>query len=485
MLTRKSFLNSNALFYTITTALYVLLLLLIARNLFVPELWFDEAGQIFIAHGLNHFSEPLSPDGSFYDAMTANHDYNQDPGGYTAILYAWSKISSGHIWLRILSFIFFLGAIVFTCLISFEVLRDKKLAYASGLMVFALICGTFAHEVRAYAMELCGTTYGIWMVLKLRKPTTRTKLLSMSLILCLFITSRYTMLVIGGILSCFVLYNLYSIYGANNNRRELVVRTIVYSLPLLIMVILIWKYQMSYQNPGAKPLAYIQYIPGKKWLMPFAFASLILVGTMKWHNEKSRFLLALFLAINICFLILGFFKVLPWDIMDNKGGVFLLTLNITMYNCFVSLLRKNAKLSRYVPFIVLVGWSVYMLGINRLSSIANIHGRESIRISQIESALSANSYPIYVSAWCSPEVRYLYEFGDLKERAETDGYPEKFHFLKNNNHHVGIKKINIRKINADILENTPVGTILYSTNTVMDSVPPSFYELKKGLFIKR
>lgn len=169
MLRSKRFFSSDALFFAITTLLYVFCLYFTGRNLWATDLWYDEAGQFFISHGLNHWSEPLSSDGNLIDALTANHDYNQDPGGFTALLFFWVKISSEHVWLRLLPFLFFIGTIVFTCLLSFNILRNKQLAYASGLLVFALAGGTFAHELRAYSMELCGLAYGLWMVLRFRK----------------------------------------------------------------------------------------------------------------------------------------------------------------------------------------------------------------------------------------------------------------------------------------------------------------------------
>lgn len=476
-------LRNNRLCYIIVIIVYALCLYFVGRNILSAELWYDEAGQVFIAHGLNHWSEPMSPDGNLVDAFTANHDYNQDPGGYTALLYFWCKISSNHIWLRLLSFFFFLGTIVFTCLISFQILNNKLLAFISGLMVFALNGGNFAHEIRAYSMELCGVVYGIWMVLEFRKDSSIRKTILMALGLCFFITARYTMLVIGGILSCFVVYELMMHYKDGLlTKSKLALLIAIYSVPLLITVFIIWKYQMAYQNPDAKSLSYIQYIQGGKFLILYIALAIISLMTWRWQNDSCKLLITIFVIINAAFLFLGALSILPWNISGNKGAVFMLLLNITIFNCCTNVLMKNTRIFPYLTYLVLLGWTAYMLVIKHVG-IANI-SRDGFRVSQIESALKNGEGPIYVSSWNSPEVRYLYEYGVLKDKVTSDNYPERFIFLKRDKHCVGIKKKNFKKINACTLESLPVGTVVYLTNTYTDSVPNSYFEFEKGLYIK-
>lgn len=485
-LSLKSVSPGGILFYTVTTFFYIVFLLLIGRNLMSPDMWYDEAGQVFMAHGLNHWSEPLSPDGSFNDAMNANHDYNQDPGGYTALLYLWCKVSSGHVWLRLLSYLFLLGTIVFACLLSHEILGSRKLAYAGGLMVFALFEGTPAFEVRAYSMELCGLVYGLWMVFRLSRPAGCGKVLLFSLLLSFFITSRYTMLVTGGILSCFVLYNFAMLYKKGKyDGKELLWRAILYSLPLLLTVFVVWRFQMIYQNPEARPLSYIKYIDGGRPLIPFIICTIMLFVTVKWQSKKGRSLLLTFVVINLCFLILGYIKMLPWILAYNKGCLFILLLNVTMYNCFASVLMTTMKSKSYLPFIALGAWVIYVVGIRATGNMANIYGAAYNRTLAIDLALSeADGGVIYLSSWCSPEVRYLYEYGALKERAEKDGYPGRFRFLKRDRHCVGIKKIDYKRLNAETLSALPKGTVVYSTNEVTDSMPSGYRKLDRGVYVK-
>ena len=180
---------------------------------------------------------------------------------------------------------------------------------------------------------------------------------------------------------------------------------------------------------------------------------------------------------------------MPWVITGNKGCIFLLSLNITMFNCFCYLLLKIKKIQNVLPYSALLCWGLYVLWIMRACGIANIHGCYNTglvdRIQQIDKVLSIGRYPVYVSSWGSPEFRYLYEFGVLKERAAKDGYPENFIFLKRDKHCLGQKKINYRLLNAQLLDGLPEGTIVYSMNPATDSIPPSYYEFDQCLFVKR
>ena len=79
----------------ILTVLLVLLALRPAAKWMGNELLdYDEAGQFWMSKGLHHYSAPYSECGSLKDALEYNRHYNMDPGGFTAILYFWSKISN-------------------------------------------------------------------------------------------------------------------------------------------------------------------------------------------------------------------------------------------------------------------------------------------------------------------------------------------------------------------------------------------------------
>lgn len=476
---------STKLFYLIVAAIYAVMLFLVGRNLFIPDLWYDESGQVFISHGLNHFSDPLLPGGSLADVLRANHDYNLDPGGFSVLLYFWCKVSSNHIWLRLLPFIFYLGAIVFTCLISCKIFRDRKIGAVAGLLVFALIGGYFAFEVRAYSMELCGVAFSVWMVLTLRDRQSVRKTLLFSLILCFFITSRYTMLVIAGLLSCIVLFELYRQYRNHTyTLHQLCTRATAYALPLIITVGLIWFFQARIQNSGIEPLSYISYLQKGTFMKAFCLIGLIIIGTWKWVSGQIRTVIFIFALVNITFIILGFFEKLPWMLLDNKGAVFLYLFYIALFNTALFLLKKSPRLFPYLHGLALGGAVIILIGAARYGLANTSHWWDYLQDS-IDCAVESSEGTIYIGAWDSPSVRYLYEFGAFKNRAAQDHYPEKFYFLKKGNHRMGEKKTNFRLHNVDILYSAPSGTVVLLTNRHYDSIPPCYEPVAMHIYKKR
>lgn len=478
---------TNKLFISITSVCYLILLINIIPNLFNSELWYDEAGQVFIAHGLNHWSDPLSSDGTLFDVFTNNHDYNQDPGGFSVLLFLWCKISSYHVWLRFMSFIFFIGSIVFTCLITKQVLNDKILAYISGIMIFALISGPIAYEIRPYSMELCGVTYGIWMVLKLSQRSSYKEVLLLSMILCIFITSRYSMLIIGGLLSFLVICDfIFQHYKKQYSLKETILRVIIYSTPLIVMVLTVWMFQMRIQNSKIIPLSYIDYIQSPFLVSTYLIIAVMLVLSLKLQTERSRLLIYIFVILNGSFIILGYFKLLPWQVIGKRGALFLLSLYITIFNCGIIILRKNNQINKYIKLISLFCIIFYTSAVNGL--IFYVETRQTSqksRISQIEKLMNICPNKIFISSWNSPEIRYLYEYGELKKKAIDHGYPNHFFFLKKDKHCVGIKKIDYNTINANILSNAPAGSVVYCTSLDFDSIPSNYYEFNKDIFIKK
>ncbi|MCZ7600707.1 MAG: hypothetical protein M5U09_27350 [Gammaproteobacteria bacterium] len=64
-------------------------------NLAYAGMWYDEAVQFWIARGLSPFAPPLQAAGGIADAVRLNAVFNLDPGGFTLLVYIWSKIDTG------------------------------------------------------------------------------------------------------------------------------------------------------------------------------------------------------------------------------------------------------------------------------------------------------------------------------------------------------------------------------------------------------
>lgn len=186
---------------------YIVFFLAISKNLFTPYLWYDEAGQFWIAKGLNHDSEPFTAEKGVLDVIENNKYYNLDPGGFGILLHYWSFISNHHVWLRMLPFLFFIGVVLSFVYLSYLWTKNSKVAILMGLV--AILSPKLLYmgfELRAYSMECLGTVMGIIALEKLNTGITYRKLLMWSCVFAFFMTSRYSEILILYIVSLDILY---------------------------------------------------------------------------------------------------------------------------------------------------------------------------------------------------------------------------------------------------------------------------------------
>ena len=162
-------------------------------NLAYTGMWYDEAVQFWIARGLSPFASPLQAAGGIADAVRLNAVFNLDPGGFTLLLYFWSKIDTGFAWLRLLPLLFFLGGIACLGALAYSWTRSVLAALVSmSLVLFFDIILYHAVEIRAYSMEFAGV---MAMLLGTRVALERKKagwFLVLGLAAAAFMTSRYS-----------------------------------------------------------------------------------------------------------------------------------------------------------------------------------------------------------------------------------------------------------------------------------------------------
>ncbi len=428
--------KANLVYIGLVTLLYVICLYMLGRNLGFETLWYDEAGQFFISKGLNHYSDPYSPEGSILDVIFQNANYNQDPGGFSIILHFWSALSDDIVWLRLLPFIFFIGAIVFTCLAVAEITHRRLIAYTSGLLLFALWGGHIPYELRPYSMELCGMAYGLWMIFRLRqsKHITITSALAYSLFFAFFLSARYTIIMFGFIYTIFALCAICK----NGNEVSVTNRLITcttFCIPLIAMVLYSYIFAMRIQNGQLQSWGYITYLQLQHWPFKLYVAGLILsVIFLRWQNKQTRFLTYIFLASNTLFILLGYLKLLPWAFTGNKGSVFVWLWYVTLLCIAVSLttsrlLKKTwvnyAYLSIALILIVLSNWQFAILGLwkEKQYSVRNmLHAISAVKSTEL----------ILVDDLFNPSIRYYYEFMSPKDCPPS--YPDQFILFKGPSH---------------------------------------------------
>lgn len=489
---RLSNLSTNdKIFYIVTFCIYLILLTKVGSHLNSETLRYDEAGQFFISQGLNHDSQPLSDTGDLADVLYNNARYNMDPGGYSILLHLWSLVSTQTVWSRLLSYIFFIGAIIFTILATHLITTSKKIALVSGLILFGLWKGAQAYEVRGYAMELCGIAYGIWMIFFLRKSISVPRLLYCALTLSIFITARYTMLMFGFIYGCFVMFTIVHHEGTWAAKYR---QLIAFAAPLILTVCAIYFISLRIQTGvNLNPLAYISYFPVGKVLSIFLILTIGVFATWKWQPAPTREFLMLFLCVNIFFAIAGFYKLLPWTFYGHKGGPFTYYIYMAFIISAGGLIQKSQGQTKWA-WIIMTVIILCILSLYRNSVAANVSPNGYIdKASLLRSIPHAGKNVIYVGNALSPSVRYLYEFGALKSDAAADGYPDNFYFFKAVQHNLAnsadyANQTSFYELNKQSLEQMPSGS-LYLAKTVLDPIPDDYVPVtnfaKANLFIKR
>lgn len=425
---------SRAALYAAIAIAYLAAFFLIGRNILDAPLSYDESGQIFISQGLNHWSHPYSQPLGLGHVIKNNSLYNLDPGGFSILLFFWEKVSHNLIWIRLLPFLFYIGAILLTCRLTYRLTSNKIASAMSGLLLFGFFHGSAAWEARGYSMEICGIIFGILMIYRLRDSLSWRNLMTTSLLLSFFITARYTMLAFGGIYSAYILWLIIS---SKESAGSKIAKTLSYSAPLLITVAYIFNFSFSVQNPGMNPEHYFDYLPFTfLFWVPMFYVLLMTAPLFLWRFQSTdtRFMVKFFYAISAIFCILGAFKILPWLQWFNKGIPFTWWLYETIFVCVIKWLGPTAK-KISCCWILLGLWLAYTvvlhfaLGCGSLSPAMHKAPWITDWEHELQRREIIDAPQVIVGINPSPAIRYYFEYGSLKEKATEMGYPSKFVLL--------------------------------------------------------
>ncbi|MCI6324944.1 MAG: hypothetical protein MR787_07780 [Bacteroidales bacterium] len=436
--------TKHNLFLIIMIFLYVAITIFCIIWEFNPYLWFDEAGQFWIAKGLNHDSDALSPSGTILDVIENNKHYNLDPGGFGIILHLWSCVSNHYIWLRMLPFIFFGGIVYVFYYLAYHWTHNKNITLLVSLFpLISSVLFPMAFEVRAYSMEALGVTLSVVALTSLRQKVSLTNLLKWSVVLSFFMLSRYSFIIVAFFAS---LYVLFLILTSAESTRKKVVQCIVYALPFLITLVYIYFAALRYQNPDIEPLSYLKdsyliYNPNKlKWDNNFIYI-LFLIGLsylwfISWKIQrlnKYAPLLYLTVSVNIIFLILSLMGKHPWDIQSNRciSMITLSLLTIAML-CAELICRIDRVVD--IKYLLLFLFVLYFGNTNR--KVFKPRNDTLLQISHVD----LYDKKIYADRWESPCLRYQIEYGILKGKIKD--YPNNYYAQKGQKHGKGIGKEN-------------------------------------------
>lgn len=439
-------------------------------NLKAETLWFDESGQFFIAKGLNHFSPQFSQEGDVIDVIYNNARYNHDPGGFSILLHYWSMVSNNVIWLRLLPFCFFLLTVLFSFLIGHKVTGDKLYSSFFVFVPFFLIYCNYTYLLRPYSMELLCSVFGLWSIYWLKDKTSKKRLLVVSLVLSILMTSRYSAILIVFVYSCFISYLIYS--REKGNIKKIMSSLLVYSIPLIVVLVLIWQFSLSIQNPGLAQLPHtISYRTS-----PFSFFNIFNVGlflifvvTINYWNYLNYNLKLFFIVLfpfELFFIIFSFKGSVPCQVTDLHCGYLLLVFWLFLFSVVYNFI-KQLRLGYLVSVLVLV-FTILSLHFQFSSKLTVSYKAQLFyHFAQDIKNIDLNNTPqIYVTYFFSPTVRFYYEYCKIMNEKEKNVYLNKFKFVDSYPHTIPkgknpmerYKKTELNHLH-DIKE-LPVGSII-------------------------
>jgi hypothetical protein len=473
--TRTLIMPKNYFNYVIIAATFIIVIILLSRNLDSPNLWFDESGQFWMAKGLNHFSPPLQAEGNIKDVIHQNAAYNLDPGGFTIILHFWTKIANAHIWLRLLPFLFFILTMMVFSLITFKWTNNLTISlFMSFVAALSPLLIHYAFEVRPYSMEYLGTVLTVYFVERFKVKINNRGLMLFGCLMAIFMTSRYA---VNIPILISVLIILFLVIKNSRDTKQFIVSAFSFGFPLLVSSILIYTLTFRYQIPNVKPPVYVlSYMLKYKNITAFPdfpafiifnipfifFVGLYLYCKRYNRNIANKFDLffLIIIANNLAFIILSFLGINPW----HAGIRWCITLNVLSFLCVAAIgcifyLQLSNKLNQYLLNRILT-WTTIISCITTivlLSTVPVLRYKQNDATYDFLSKVNLGEYKyIYVNGSGSSTLRYLFEYGALKSSYNKKFYPDKFDLsqaILGTNEHVikNLNEINPNKYDLIIL----------------------------------
>lgn len=393
-------------------------------------LWFDESGQFFMAKGLNHYSAPYSTEGSVASSINENRFYNLDPGGFTLLLRGWTNVSNDVVWLRMLPLLFYLIAIVATYkTLAFYVI-DKlwRTIITFGLLGLNIVALLLAPMIRAYSMEVCGSMLTLWWLHYLESQNRRSRLFLMSVLMSIFCTSRYGFVVFAFGVALYVLWWIFR----HNELRSAIGKAMAFALPLLSTVAAIYFFETRFQNANASCPTYLStlfsrpvflFIYPLSWIVYGALACIVI----QYKKTQGLPLLYKIMVIEILlFMGLSISNAYPWN-MQRAISLMLPAMMIIGVAAYEKLKRyKYADVACASVLLVSSCAVSFAPWVQQYPQLKVTQGEEVAEL--IEYMRSHKQSTAFVEAVYAPDIRFLYEYGALKQCAEADGYPQRFVF---------------------------------------------------------
>jgi hypothetical protein len=407
----------------------LLIMFFISANLRYQYLWYDEAVQFWISKGIQFFQPPLTKPGNIFDVIQNIRHGTMEPGGFSILLHYWTYISNHIIWLRLLPFIFFLGVLLSFYYLVFTKTRNYFLSTFSGLLpTFVSIFLNTAFELRPYSMEMLGAVICVISIEDLKKKCTRNNLLLWSCVLSFFLTSRYSQFITTAA-TCIIILLL--IIKEKETLKQQILKSIILIIPLLITSIFIFFSQLRFQNSGLDKVHYQNYLSDDISLLfkgfNFVYILFIVFITLiyiffKQKISKLQYAYLTCIIVNWLFILLSFFGIYPWDASSTRCISMLLLSFLIVTLTLVKLLNTFFHNRPFYYSIIFSFMFLFFSLFNRNNFITRFGNNMAINFKKIN---LANYKRVYVDFWETPYVKYLFEYGSMKNELGQK-YPSHF-----------------------------------------------------------
>ncbi len=405
----------------------IILSVVIFRNISNSGIDHEEAGQFWMAKGLNHFSDLGEPDGNISELINNNRIFNLDPGGFTLLLRFWTGIFGNSIVsLRFLPFLFLLiSAVTFRSLLNLFSFNKWIVNLSPLLFLLSKDLISFGFTVRAYSFEICGIILSLYFLSQSVLYYKNRHLIYLFMILSIFAFSRYGFFIEIGACLVLLLASYIKRLPILFNNKIVVSGFLILGISLSIIYYFSLQYQLKNTNFHGPEYAYLKTLKGqasfkdgleiffanftKLRIIPFSILILIVIFGIFIKKipqfGKYKILLSYFLIYTILAIFLSIVGLYPWDVTSRNSLPFQ----------FFSILSICILLDWSHQFISLHVMNFIALGlIIIVTSISFIRGYIRYDYSSLMYEGGENSKDTWVDWMIYPVLKYNIKYGTLK-----------------------------------------------------------------------
>ncbi|MFA6929703.1 MAG: hypothetical protein WCT05_05205 [Lentisphaeria bacterium] len=408
-------------------------------NLSNPNLWFDEALQLWASRGQHHYSNYDTPEpDSLKDVIAANYSNTWDPPAFTLALHFLGKIT-GQLWIfRTLTLLlFYLSLLLFTRLAQHWA-PQYLISSIAGLILFLspLLCH-YAFEIRPYMLELLHSALAVYIVCRCDSTWSKKKTFFFAWALAFSMASRYPSifpaLLCVGFMGCKFFYQPEHPKFFVLHKDKLIQFLLLFVPSLLVgitIMILMAANQWQVATAGnayhqiflihANPTEFFNWMTAILWLPLITLLALRLLP-LKIFPEITRkydLYIGFTLALNLLRLIIDFGRFIPYSLIFRFNLPCHTLLLFSYIPLLLTLLEYNALQLNSRIYLNHLVFVLYLLLIPGILFQALCFTREdpdpSIRYLKklpidppIKILTAINAYPA---------LRYACEYGALNDR---------------------------------------------------------------------